>query len=191
MFTQTQKIASVKRKLSLLLFGGFWFYGLVLLPIWLKSDFDSFQQLKYDPVAISIDPSAIPIFVCIPLILAILWATKKRLVGNYLSTDAALLLKIAVITAPALFLTIFITQWQYSSHLKDKGYQFCKRLTGSTFQAPKIWVRDSSYCIGNAYMVSSDLVDWTEKQARLGDVVTVEQLRNKAHELLESSPFKQ
>ena len=178
-------------KFELFVIGSVFFLIAISVPYAIYQEASKLAIIKLFPAAIKVKSGSLALLSVLPTLFIFIWATIKRWKNRYTTNDANTLFKIIAFNFPIMLVVLFINKWYVADYLISHGYTPCRSYTSASIYASKVWVRQGEYCLKEASIVSVDLVDWAEKQARLGNVVTVEQLRNKAHELLESSPFKQ
>jgi len=154
-------------------------YGLRLIK-----EIAALRLVELRVVAISLDAAVVPMFVLVPAIIVLLIGFVKRWRGTMTDTEVASGVKFIIISLPLFFAVWGIYGWQQSRWLASVGYEKCQFLTGSTFGASTVWVKDKGYCIQGGYRVSGELIQWVGGQARRGADVSIEDFESKVADLI-------
>ena len=162
---------------------------LFLIPKGVKEEVDMINFFSLHPPVVSVPSSIILVISGAPTVLIMIWAIIQRIFGTLKASQINKYFKVVIINAPFFFVVPIAYKWQLSNWISDQGYERCHRLTGSTFYASKVWVRDSDYCIDNGFDVGTDLIQWAVDQAKAGAVFTPEQFYQKASLLRREGGF--
>lgn len=162
---------------------------LFLIPKGVKEEIGIINFFSLQPPIVSVPSSIIILIAGVPTICVLMWGIGKRVLGLLKESEIQKGLKIIIINAPFVLILPLAYKWQLSSWISDQGYEHCHRLTGSTFHAPKVWVRDSEYCVDNGYDVSTDLIQWAVDQANAGNGFTADEFYQKANLLRRERGF--
>ncbi|WP_390517718.1 hypothetical protein [Halioxenophilus aromaticivorans] len=149
----------------------------------LFKELSALKLIKLQAAAVSLDSAVIPMLVFVPTIFVLLAGFIRRWQGKLSDKETTSGLRFIVFSLPLFLLVWGVYGWHQNRWLDSAHYQKCQFLTGSSFGAPSVWVREEPYCIQGAHRVNSELVEWAGQEARAGKDVSVDEFKNKIAEL--------
>lgn len=158
-------------------------FMLLWIPKGIKEEIDLFHFFALQPPVVKVPSSIIILIAATPTVLFVMWAIIKRIMGTLTASQLNKYIKIVIYTFPFVIVAPPSYKWQYSRWVSEQGYERCHRLTGTTFHAPKVWVRDIDYCIDNGFDVRIRLIKWAMDQTKVGSEFSPEDFYQKASQL--------
>ncbi len=142
----------------------------------------SLKHISKSPIVFELDSTLIPMLILAPSVFMLIHIFIKRLKQTARTKDVHRTIKTIIINFPIFLLTAVLFSWQQAKWMKKQGYQECPWYQGSTFGAPKVWVKDSEYCLKIGYKVRHEIIDWATTNEDSN--ISSEEFQNKVHSLL-------
>lgn len=137
-------------------------------------------------LAVSLSPWVVPASIGSLVLLLVAWALLLRLVDKDTGPHYQHVLYAATIVGVVAILVRIPMGFVLDSYLGSKNYSFCSWYTSASNFSPPVWVREPQYCVENSSHVQKVLMDWIESRPNGGRDVAVDEVRQKAAELMEA-----